>query len=90
VRAIGALGGDIEGCLATEIRDTALVSPREGPDMWFHGDVRPGSLLLSDGRLRAVIDFGIAGVGDPACDTAIARSVAAQPGMVYSSARDAR
>jgi aminoglycoside phosphotransferase (APT) family kinase protein len=90
VRAIGALGGDIEGCLATEVWDTSLASPREGPDTWFHGDVRPGNLLVPDGRLRAVIDFGIARVGDPACDTAIARSAAVQPGVVYSSARDER
>ena len=87
---IGALGGDIEGCLATQVWDTALGSRWEGPDTWFHGDVRPGNLLVSEGRLRAVIDFGIAGVGDPACDTAIAWRVAVQPAAVYSSARDAR
>ncbi len=29
-------------------------------------------LLVRDGHLRAVIDFGCLGVGDPACDLAIA------------------
>jgi aminoglycoside phosphotransferase (APT) family kinase protein len=38
----------------------------------FHGDVAEGNLLLSDGQLAAVIDFGTCGVGDPACDLAIA------------------
>ncbi|HEY0215490.1 MAG TPA: aminoglycoside phosphotransferase family protein [Cellulomonas sp.] len=42
------------------------------PAVWFHGDVAPGNLLLRDGRLAAVIDFGCAGVGDPACDLAVA------------------
>jgi aminoglycoside phosphotransferase (APT) family kinase protein len=41
-------------------------------DGWFHGDIAAGNLLLNDGRLTAVIDFGTCGVGDPACDLAIA------------------
>ena len=40
--------------------------------VWFHGDVAASNLLLRDGRLAAVIDFGSSGVGDPACDTVIA------------------
>ncbi len=40
--------------------------------MWFHGDVATGNLLVRDGRLSAVIDFGTSGVGDPACDVVIA------------------
>ncbi len=39
---------------------------------WFHGDVAAGNLLLQDGQLAAVIDFGTCGVGDPACDLAVA------------------
>lgn len=39
--------------------------------MWFHGDVSRGNLLVADGRLSAIIDFGTSGVGDPACDLAI-------------------
>ncbi len=40
--------------------------------MWFHGDVAVGNLLVREGRLAAVIDFGTCGVGDPACDLVIA------------------
>ena len=40
--------------------------------MWFHGDIASGNLLVLDGRLAAVIDFGTSGVGDPACDLVIA------------------
>ena len=37
-------------------------------DVWVHGDLLPGNLLVVDGRLSAVIDFGGLNVGDPACD----------------------
>ncbi|WP_261562052.1 phosphotransferase, partial [Frankia tisae] len=49
--------------------DAALHAPawQEAP-VWIHGDLLPGNLLARDGRLRAVIDFGGLGVGDPACD----------------------
>jgi aminoglycoside phosphotransferase (APT) family kinase protein len=40
--------------------------------VWFHGDFAAGNLLVSGGRLAAVIDFGTSGVGDPACDLVIA------------------
>jgi aminoglycoside phosphotransferase (APT) family kinase protein len=40
--------------------------------VWYHGDVAAGNLLVRDGRLCAVIDFGGLAVGDPACDLAIA------------------
>ncbi|XTZ16859.1 phosphotransferase [Micromonospora echinospora] len=41
-------------------------------ESWFHGDIAQRNLLLHDGKLAAVIDFGTCGVGDPACDLAIA------------------
>ena len=44
----------------------------EGDPVWFHGDIATGNLLVRDGRLAAVIDFGTSGVGDPACDVVIA------------------
>lgn len=40
--------------------------------MWIHGDVAPFNLLVVDGVLRAVIDFGCAAVDDPASDLVIA------------------
>lgn len=41
-------------------------------NVWVHGDIAPGNLLVKDGHLSAVIDFGILGTGDPACDYAMA------------------
>jgi aminoglycoside phosphotransferase (APT) family kinase protein len=56
----------------TAIWQDALATTWDGPPVWFHGDVYPGNLLLRGGRLSAVIDFGSCGVGDPACDLAVA------------------
>ena len=39
-----------------------------GAPHWVHGDLHGGNLLLVDGRIDAVIDFGTLGVGDPAVD----------------------
>jgi aminoglycoside phosphotransferase (APT) family kinase protein len=56
----------------TEIWEAALAASWHGPPVWFHGDIAHGNLLLRDGRLSAVIDFGTSGVGDPASDAQIA------------------
>jgi aminoglycoside phosphotransferase (APT) family kinase protein len=57
---------------ATAALDRALSSRWEGPAVWVHGDLAAGNLLVRDGRLAAVIDFGGCGVGDPACDLVLA------------------
>lgn len=52
-----------------EIWEEALAAPEwDGPPVWTHGDLLEGNVLVEDGRLSGVIDFGAAGVGDPACD----------------------
>jgi aminoglycoside phosphotransferase (APT) family kinase protein len=71
-RALEALDGRVPTDLATEIWRSALDSAWDGPPVWFHGDVAAGNLLIRDGALAAVIDFGTCGVGDPACDVVIA------------------
>lgn len=58
--------------LLNEIWHAALASSWNKQPVWVHGDVAPGNLLVQDGRLCAVIDFGILGVGDPACDAVMA------------------
>ncbi len=71
-RAITTLGDRIDAAAATVVWDDALAATWNGPPVWFHGDVAFGNLLVQDGRLAAVIDFGTSGVGDPACDVVIA------------------
>jgi len=71
--ALAALRGHIDTATAAEIWEAALAARWDGPPAWFHGDAQPGNLLLdTSGRLSAVIDFGMSGIGDPACDTTIA------------------
>lgn len=70
--AIKILDGKLETGAITEVWDTALASSWNDLPVWVHGDVSPGNLLIKDGRLTAVIDFGGLCVGDPACDLAIA------------------
>lgn len=71
-RALEVLRGHVDVGLAREIWAEALAAPWDGVQRWFHGDVAAGNLLLTDGVLTAVIDFGTCGVGDPACDLAVA------------------
>ncbi|WKU07602.1 aminoglycoside phosphotransferase family protein [Micromonospora sp. HUAS LYJ1] len=71
-RALTALDGRIDVGLAGEIWRRALNARWDGVERWFHGDLVQGNLLLDDGQLAAIIDFGTCGVGDPSCDLAAA------------------
>ncbi|WNM38705.1 aminoglycoside phosphotransferase family protein [Micromonospora halotolerans] len=66
--ALDVLRGRVDTAACRDVWARALVSAWPGPSVWFHGDVAVGNLLVSGGRLSAVIDFGTCGVGDPACD----------------------
>jgi aminoglycoside phosphotransferase (APT) family kinase protein len=65
------IGDGRERARAAAIWGDALAEPFRDLSMWFHGDVARANLLVRDGALAAVIDFGCSGVGDPACDTVI-------------------
>jgi aminoglycoside phosphotransferase (APT) family kinase protein len=72
-RALTVLNGHIDTARVRALWIDALDAPWGGTGRWFHGDVAQGNLLLDgDGQLSAVIDFGTCGVGDPACDLAVA------------------
>ncbi|WP_421117860.1 aminoglycoside phosphotransferase family protein [Aquihabitans daechungensis] len=44
----------------------------DGPPLWLHGDLHPHNVVVDDGRITAVIDFGDITSGDPATDLGIA------------------
>ncbi len=56
----------------SQIWQCALSSTWNKKAVWLHGDIAPGNLLVMNGNLCAVIDFGIMAVGDPSCDYAMA------------------
>ena len=71
-QAVAALGREIDSGAAMAVWETALATTWQGRPVWAHGDIADGNLLVKNGRLCAVIDFGSSGVGDPACDLYIA------------------
>lgn len=69
--AITAIADLFDAKAMTAAWEVALaVPPWPGPPGWVHGDLHPANLIVRDGRLAAVIDFGLASLGDPACDLA--------------------
>jgi aminoglycoside phosphotransferase (APT) family kinase protein len=53
--------------------DAALAAPRyDGPPLWLHGDLHPANVLVNDGQVSGVIDFGDITAGDPASDLSVA------------------
>jgi aminoglycoside phosphotransferase (APT) family kinase protein len=42
--------------------------------VWIHGDIHTANILVRDGQVVGIIDFGLAALGDPACDLALAWS----------------
>lgn len=70
--SITNLQDKINAKAATKIWDAALSSQWNEPAVWLHGDIAPGNLLVKTGKLCAVIDFGLMGIGDPSCDLVIA------------------
>jgi aminoglycoside phosphotransferase (APT) family kinase protein len=68
-RSIAQLGDRIDAGAALRSWEESLDAPEwAGDEVWVHGDLLPGNLLVVGGRLSAVIDFGGLNVGDPACD----------------------
>ena len=74
--AIRSAAQVIDSEAATAGWDRALRAPAwDGTPVWIHSDLLRPNLLVHGGRLRAVIDFGSAGIGDPAADVIAAWSV---------------
>lgn len=74
-QALTLLQHKIDIKVATNLWEKALSTSWKKRPVWLHGDISLGNLLVVDGKLSAVIDFGGLAVGDPACDTSIAWTV---------------
>ncbi len=71
-KAIDVLKEKIDVEKANDIWSRALATKWQHAPVWVHGDISIGNLLIENGQLSAVIDFGGICVGDPACDLVIA------------------
>ncbi|WP_274366019.1 aminoglycoside phosphotransferase family protein [Paenibacillus thermotolerans] len=69
---IETLSGQYDQRLLTEIWELSLATTYQSAPVWLHGDVAVGNLLVKNGRLCGVIDFGTMGVGDPSSDLVMA------------------
>lgn len=58
--------------MAINLWEQACKTRWNSSPVWIHGDFAIGNMLVKDGKLSAIIDFGGMGVGDPACDLVIA------------------
>ena len=75
-RAISNLGLDLDAAL--RVWEEAMALPETDPRptaRWYHGDLLAENLLMRDGHLTAVLDFGGLGVGDPTVDLVVAWEV---------------
>jgi aminoglycoside phosphotransferase (APT) family kinase protein len=75
-RDIGRLPSDVDADQVRAEWDAVLeVEPYAGPALWLHGDLHPANLVVRDGRLAGVVDFGDLTSGDPATDLMAAWSL---------------
>jgi len=54
-------------------------APRSAADSWLHGDLHPRNVIVRDGVIAGIIDWGDLCRGDPATDLAVAWTVLPAP-----------
>jgi aminoglycoside phosphotransferase (APT) family kinase protein len=70
---LALIGGQVDQDAVLPGWDAALAAPGyDGPPAWLHGDLHPANILVDDGQVSGVIDFGDITAGDPASDLAVA------------------
>jgi aminoglycoside phosphotransferase (APT) family kinase protein len=71
--ALDRLGDLVDGPRLRALWDELAATPAwQGPPVWVHGDTHPGNLVVHEGRLTAVVDWGDLCSGDPASDLVVA------------------
>jgi aminoglycoside phosphotransferase (APT) family kinase protein len=70
-RQIATLKDIIDSHKALALWENALSSRWCKNPVWIHGDLAIGNILINEGTLSGIIDFGGIGIGDPACDLVI-------------------
>lgn len=71
IDAINRLDSYFNKEVVLHVWSLAISSSWQRQPVWVHGDLVPTNMLVNNQKLSAIIDFGILGVGDPACDLAM-------------------
>jgi aminoglycoside phosphotransferase (APT) family kinase protein len=72
-RRFQAMGADEKVTRMRAVWDDAVAADQwDRPPVWLHSDLHPANILVTDGTLTGVIDFGELSAGDPATDLAAA------------------
>ena len=79
-RELPGLDLDLAACERAWDEAMALPGEEVGAPHWLHGDLLAENLLVRNGRLAAVLDFGGLAVGDPTVDLAGVWEVLDAPG----------
>jgi aminoglycoside phosphotransferase (APT) family kinase protein len=70
---LALIGGRVDRDAVLRAWVAALTAPGyDGPPVWLHGDLHPANILVNDGQVSGVIDFGDITAGDPASDLSVA------------------
>lgn len=69
---IRTYGGEATEPLLARWSELMTLPDPPDPRLWVHGDAHPLNVLVDEGGLAAVIDWGDLCAGDPACDLMIA------------------
>jgi aminoglycoside phosphotransferase (APT) family kinase protein len=70
---LALLAGQVDRDAVLRAWVAALTAPGyDGPPVWLHGDLHPANILVNDGQVSGVIDFGDITAGDPASDLSVA------------------
>lgn len=72
--AIDTVADEIDAPRAHALWENACAAAPAHAARWVHGDLKADNLIAQNGKLRGVIDWGLAAVGDPAADYAAAWS----------------
>ena len=79
-RALGDFGFDLDAAARLWHEAISLPGTKDPTaPRWYHGDLAAENLLVRDGRLAAVLDFGGLSIGDPAVDLVAAWEVLDPP-----------
>jgi aminoglycoside phosphotransferase (APT) family kinase protein len=88
--AVETLGAIIDGPAVVALWAQLVTVPASTTAVWVHGDLHPANILVNEGKISGVIDFGDITSGDRATDLAVAWMLfPAEARQVFRQAADA-